>query len=97
MNRGRYPHFVFCTAPALDIQVVQMLFRAVLSLLDFPEGFTPENEDTRHSRSKKEVSSELRKNRWGSLNGMPAPVNRSADMHGERMISFSVYSLTSHC
>lgn len=69
-----------------------MLFRAVLSLLDFPEGFTPENGDSRHSRSRKEVSAELRKNRWGSLNGIPVAVDHSADIHGEMSAFLFTYA-----
>lgn len=73
-----------------------MLFRAVLSLLDFPEGFTPENGETRKPRSRKEVSAELRKNRWGSLNGMTMPVEESADMHGETTTSCDLSSFPSY-
>ncbi|CAM9151927.1 unnamed protein product [Laminaria digitata] len=74
-----------------------MLFRAVLSLLDFPEGFTPENGkgETRNARSRKAVATELRKNRWGSLNAMPVPAYNSANMHGKTMAGFT-YSFTSH-
>lgn len=83
LTTQQYPIFSSITSLCLDIQVAQMLFRAVLSLLNFPEGFAPENEDKRHSRSKKEVTCELRKNRWGILNGMPAAVGLSANTHGE--------------